>query len=191
MRKKVMLAGAILLLIGIAFMAMSSPLLSNYSGAGMHYSNNYFISDPIKLNSSDVLSVESSSTLYLVSQSSVSKITHTDISSLQVTPSTHTSIGGITTETWSLLNGTYFLVSFNSSSTSTRFSIITSSSQPKIFEYALVTFLGIILFFAGAFALFVGLILKKKIPPSLPEELINNNSQDSNNSTEGKINGSR
>ncbi|MEM3193117.1 MAG: hypothetical protein QW292_13740 [Candidatus Parvarchaeota archaeon] len=173
MRKNVALAGVILLFLAIIFIFISSPLLSNYSGAGMHYSNNYFISNPIKLNSSDILNVETSSIIYLIPQSSIDKITHTDISSLQTPPSARTSFGGITTETWSSLDGTYFLVSFNSSSVNTKLSIITSSLQPKTFEYALVAFIGIVSLFAGAFMIFAGLILKQKKQP-LQDKIITN-----------------
>ncbi|MCL4336508.1 MAG: hypothetical protein M1344_04680 [Candidatus Thermoplasmatota archaeon] len=170
MRKNVFLAGILAIVIGLVMISFSAPVISNFIPANMHYSSGYYSSTSIHLVSNDVFSAESPSEIYLVPYASVLNVTKSDFSTLQVLPTANTSMGGLTTKTWSGLDGNYSLISFSSSSVQARYSIMTSSSQSRLFAYSIAAIMGVVLFMVGIISFFAGLVLRKKSLPVLPGE---------------------
>ena len=166
MRKNVMTAGVLAVIIGVVFMALAIPLLSNFTAAGIRSSGGGEYSSPsFALVSSDTVTVESQAPVYMVSSSAVNDVSRSSVSNYAVAPVADNSIAGLTTETWNGLSGNYSLVSFNSSSISARISITTPSSFNSIFGYSIAVGLGAILFLTGIGMFFVGLVLRKKVLP--------------------------
>ena len=170
MRKNVLLAGVLAVVIGLILIGFASPVISNFISADVHYSSGYYVSQSIHLTSNDVFSAEAPSEIYLIPYTSLSTVTRSDFSTLQVLPTANTSLGGLTTKTWSGLSGNYSLISFSSLSTQARYSIMTSSSESRTFAYSIAVMMGIVLFMMGIIMFFAGLVLRKKILPTIPDE---------------------
>lgn len=166
MRKNVVAAGALALIIGIVLMGLGAPLVSNYVSAGVTSTGaGVYSSHPFDLVSSDVVTVDSPAMIYMVHSSSVHYVSRSSIGTYKVAPVAENSANGLTVATWSGLSGNYSIVSFNSSSVNTRVSIATSSSFGASFGYSIGVAMGVVLFLVGIALLFAGLALRKKVPP--------------------------
>ena len=157
-----MIAGAIAIALGLLLLSLSLPPLSNLSPVDMSFNGSFYSSPSIHFNSSDIMVVESPASFYLIPSASLQKVSRQDISSIQIQPSANDSVPGLTTKSWTGIEGNFTLVSFNSTSTKTGMSFIKSSSENSFFAYSIMAMMGFILFIIGIIMIFAGLILRKK-----------------------------
>ncbi|MCL4346271.1 MAG: hypothetical protein M1496_07970 [Candidatus Thermoplasmatota archaeon] len=175
MRKNIVIIGLILLVVGIALAVVGAQLVVPQAGINAKPSsevslgNNLWRTSEITLTSSTsiVEDQSSASSVYLVKASLISSVTQSNLKTIGVAPSSHTTASSENIFTFAVTSsGSYYLVSNSTSQPSNAISVINAAS---IIGPALVLLVGGGLAFVGLIILIVGLILRKKMPPN-PEE---------------------
>ena len=159
MRTRIIIVGIIILIIGIALIAVGAlgalrglVIVNTFSEA---HSGEY-VSNEVLLNTSSIVAITSpSSTGGLIRASDLSLVNSSNLSSFAIQPNTTSS----STNTYIHLIGDYYYVSFTSTRPSTQI-IITNSSRGVI-DYGILTIIGISALVAGIIVAIVGIFLKK------------------------------
>ncbi|PYB68919.1 hypothetical protein DMB44_01320 [Thermoplasma sp. Kam2015] len=169
MRKKILLIGLIIFIIGIAMTAGGDYLVGHYtvtstvmmqSKVGMSYYE-------ITIFAPSLLTVDSTfSPLYLVSSANLTGLNASNVASRSISPLTTTSVSSEHVWAYDLTAaGSYYIVAFNSSAAA-----ITWSYIPLGYTYlSVVMLIGIVLIIVGIIIAVIGLILRKKQVPEEPQ----------------------
>ncbi len=163
MRKNIIFAGLIILVIGAAMFGGGDYAISHSTTTGTSLSK--ISSTPpefgheLSLSSPMLLTVESSyDAFFVVSDANISKASPSNIRTYEYTPIENTTIASINVKEYDLSPGNYYLVEFNSTPPS-----VTYSYLPVSMTYvSLVSGIGIFVLIIGIIVAIIGLILKKK-----------------------------
>jgi hypothetical protein len=159
-RKNLLIAGIILLVVGVVFVGTSLSLedtsLHTSSILNFNSSTNEYYSSEINLNPSNELIVVSGDKYYLIPSSDLAISNSTNYVSFQIPPTT--SFDG--NQIYSALNGSYYLVSFASSPSISY--AVTSTHSISIVYLGFLLLVGIALFISGIVISITGAMLKPK-----------------------------
>ena len=159
MRTRIIIVGIIILIIGIALIAVGA--LGALRGLAIVNTFNQlhsgeYVSSEVMLNTSSIVAITSpSSTGGLIRASDLSLVNSSNLSSFAIQPNSTSS----STNTFIRLIGDYYYVSFTSTQPSTQI-IITSASRGVI-DYGILTIVGISMLVAGIIVAIVGVFLKR------------------------------
>ncbi len=163
MRKNIIFAGLIILVIGAAMFGGGDYAISHSTTTGTSLSQ--IKSNPtefvhnLSLSSTMLLTVESSyDAFFVISASNISNASPSNINTYKYTPIENTTVASINVKGYDLSAGNYCLVAFNSTQPS-----VTYSYLPVSMTYvSLVSGIGIFVFIIGIIVAIIGLVLKKK-----------------------------
>lgn len=166
MRKKIVLIGLVLLIIGVVILGISlyeTAALSDENSALVQVSTGEWRSNLISMNSTGILEVTTSvsSDFGLVPASEINVITASNLASHVVNYDTPSTAGSLNAFTYDQISGNYYFVIFSSSTPS--FSYTYLPAEAILFGEFLVVGSGIA--FVGLIMAIVGAILKKKVQP--------------------------
>ncbi|MGP6206708.1 hypothetical protein ACNF42_01545 [Cuniculiplasma sp. SKW3] len=175
MRKNIVIVGIVLLIIGVGLFFGGAQILaphvkiSTTQSTEVSLGNNLWRTNAITVNGTNYLIEDksSSSSVYLVSASSLSSLNQSNLKTLGIAPSTHTSVSSKILYTFTVSSpGNYYIVSNSTSQPSNSVSVLNPDS---IVGDAIILLAGGALGFIGFIILIIGLVLKKKLPPN-PEQ---------------------
>ncbi len=165
MRKKLLLIGIIILVVGVVFAAVDTFGAAHFTSSATltltKDSQGIFASKGIKVASGNIFTIESkSSSTYLVSFSDLSNVNSSNIAKYEVHPLTKTVSDSITAFVYDNISGTFAVVSLSSSVSTVTTALITNSGG--VVAMALLLILGIVLAIAGVIVTILGAVLKPK-----------------------------
>lgn len=159
MRKKMLIAGIIVLLIGIVIYGgagYATAQETTTSNTWVAYNNGEYISAPLNFTGGYLLTYSySGSHSGVVSSNNLTKVNSSNIGSLSL--ATITNINS--EKAYNLNTGSYYIVIFSNSSPSISYTYAKLSS---ILVTGILTLVGAILFIAGIIITIIGAVLKKK-----------------------------
>jgi uncharacterized membrane protein YgdD (TMEM256/DUF423 family) len=159
MRKKMLITGIIILLVGIVIYsgsAISTAHETNTSNTWVAYKNGEYISSPLNFTGQNVLTYSySGSGSGVISASNLNTVNSTNLGALSISPTSTVS----SEKVYDLNTGTYYIVIFSNSSPSVNYIYLKLSN---ILVTGILTLIGGILFIAGIIITIIGAILKKK-----------------------------
>ncbi|MCW6168530.1 MAG: hypothetical protein LVQ96_03465 [Thermoplasmatales archaeon] len=165
MRKKLLLIGIIILVVGIVFAAVGAfgadHFISTSTLTLTKDSQGIFASKQIEISSGNLFTVASkSNSTYLVRFGDLSFVNSSNIGKYEVPPLTKTSVDSVTSFAYDNISGTFAVVSLSSSTSTVTTELITDTGA--IVAMGLLLILGIVLAIAGVIITIVGAILKPK-----------------------------
>lgn len=167
MRKKIAIAGAIVLIVGIAIFGVSlqQTFANTTVGTQMsQHSNGEWASNEINISSGNKLTlITNASDFGVIPAKDLSSLTSGNLNSYELTPTGNTSTSSGSVYVYSPNSGSYYIVAFAGSSPSVTYT--TASSLGAVAAYGIFLIVGVILGFAGFIVLIVGLVLKRKDNP--------------------------
>jgi uncharacterized membrane protein len=165
MRKKLLLVGIIILVVGVVFAAVGTFGTAHFTSVSTltmtKDSQGIFASKGIEISSGNLFTFESkSNSTYLVSFSDLSNVNSSNIAKYEVHPLTRTSTDSITSFVYDNISGTFAVVSLSSSVSSVTAVLVTDSGALVVMGLLLI--LGIVLAIVGVIITIIGAILKPK-----------------------------
>ena len=169
MRKKIVLIGLIIFIVGIAMAAGGDYLVGHYTvtGTAIEQISAGMYGHEINISAPSLLTVDSTfSSVYLVSSANLTGLNASNVASRSISPLTTTSVSSEHVWAYDLTAaGSYYIIAFNSSAPT-----ITYSYIPLSYSYiSVVMLIGIVLIIVGIIIAVIGLILRERQVPEEPQ----------------------
>lgn len=166
MNKKIALVGVVILVIGIALLAVGTLELQ----ANTHHSNTYtlyssgkYVSDEINVTSNATLTITNApATMGLVTAANMPSVTNSTLSTVEIQPLA-TALGA---HAYQIPKGNYYVVYFGNAAPSNQYTYLYTSA---VTTYGIPTSVGLFVAIAGGIVAIVGVVLKKKQQPQVPQ----------------------
>ncbi|MGC8496716.1 MAG: hypothetical protein ACP5NL_01765 [Thermoplasmata archaeon] len=159
MRKKILIVGIVLLIVGIVIYGASAMATANEttnSHVWVAYNNGEYISKPLNFTGQNVLTYfYSASESGVIPASDLSTVNSNNLGSLAISPNSTVS----SEKVYDLSSGTYYIVIFSNHPPSANYIYLKISN---ILLTAILTLVGVIVFIAGIIIAIIGAVLKKK-----------------------------
>lgn len=160
MRKKIVIAGLVVLIIGIVLFGIAESSLINkvtISDNWKEYKNGIYISNELNFTSTYIVSYSYNENLTgIIKSSQLNELNLSNYNSISIKPTTVT----LKTLSYELSNGSYYIFIISNITPTIKYEYLNVNN---VILPALTSFLGIILGIAGFITLIVGLILKKQV----------------------------
>lgn len=159
MRKKMLIIGIVILIVGIVMFGASAYTTgnnANRSNTWNGYKSGEYISSPLNFSGQNVITYTyKGSGIGIVTASVLPTVNSTNLAQLSISPTT--SVGS--EKVYDLGTGTYYIVSFSNSTPTLSYTYLKVSN---ILITGVLTLIGLILLIVGVIIAIIGAVMKKK-----------------------------
>lgn len=167
MRRNVLIIGAVVFIVGLILFVTGDFVLAGHASSKFYpVGANEFRSNELNLTSSNLLTVTSKiSGVWLLHASQLTSVNASNIANYAITPFVNITEAGVHAEEYKNIQGSFFVVYFNSAAANSSSGLITYSvysSASDLELTAIATAVGLLMIIAGIIVAIVGAVLKRK-----------------------------